>query len=64
MVIEMEKSDTYWVLLAITGIVLVFLAGFNTTPPTLLNYLSLGFLAGGVVALILAALEYGRRNRV
>ena len=60
----MEKSDSYWVPLAITGIVLIFLAGFNTTPPTLLNYLSLGFLAGGVVALILAALEFRRRSKV
>ena len=60
----MEKSDSYWVPLAITGIVLILLAGFQTSVPTWLNYLSYGFLPAGVVALILAALEYGRRNRV
>lgn len=59
-VIPMEKSDTDWVPLLIISLILLFFGGFNTTPPSLLNYLSYGFLAGGVITLILAALVFGR----
>ncbi|MHA2045083.1 MAG: hypothetical protein ACW99G_09830 [Candidatus Thorarchaeota archaeon] len=62
----MEKSDTNTVPLLIIGIILIVLAGFNTSPTgvtTWLNYLSIGFFAGGVTALILAACENPRQKK-
>jgi hypothetical protein len=58
----MKKSDTAWVLLTLAGLVLILLAGFYTGVPTLLDYLDYVFLAAGVVAFILAALKFRRRN--
>ena len=61
----MEKSENYWGLLAITGVVLILLAGINTgIPISWLGYLNYGFLIAGVITLILAALEFRRRNKV
>ncbi|MGD9395010.1 MAG: hypothetical protein PVJ05_01135 [Candidatus Thorarchaeota archaeon] len=61
----MEKSENYWVLLAIIGVVLILLAGFNTTVPIpWLGYLNYGFLFVGIVILILATLEFRKRNKV
>lgn len=62
MVVAIERSDNYWVLLAITGVVLVLLAGFNTgVPVPWLGYLNYGFLIAGVFILILAV-EFRRRR--
>ncbi len=61
-IVNQDILETKWRPLAITGVVLILLGGFNTTPPSWVNYLSFGFLAGGVVALILAADEFRRRN--
>ena len=59
----MEKSDNYWALLTITGVVLILLAGFNTgVPVPWLGYLNYGFLIAGVFVLILATHEF-RRSR-
>jgi uncharacterized membrane-anchored protein len=60
----MEKSDSGWVPLALTGLVLIILAGSYTGVPTWLDYLDYGLLAGGVITLILAAYEFQRRNKV
>jgi hypothetical protein len=61
-VVAIERSDNYWVLLAITGVVLVLLAGFNTgVPVPWLGYLNYGFLIAGVFILILAV-EFRRRR--
>lgn len=60
----MEKSDTDWVPLLLISIVLLFFAGFNTTPPSLLNYLTHAFLLSGVITLIFAAHAFLRRNKV
>ena len=62
MVVAIEISDNYWVLLAITGVVLVLLAGFNTgVSVPWLGYLNYGFLIAGVFILILAV-EFRRRR--
>ena len=63
-IIDQNIQETKWFPLAITGVVLILLSGFNTSVPSWLNYLGYGFLAGGVVALILAAYEFQRRNEV
>ena len=62
-VIPLEKSDTDWVPLLLVSIVLLLFAGFNTTPPSLLNYLTYDFLRGGVITLILAAHAILRWNK-
>ena len=60
----MEKSETDWVpFLVITGIVFLFVAGFYTGVPTWLDHLDYVFIVGGVVALILAAIELRKRNK-
>ncbi len=59
----LEKSDTGCVPLVITGLVLILLAGFDDGITTWLDYLDYGFLAGGVAALILAALEFRGLNK-
>lgn len=63
-VIAMEKSDLGWIRLATAGLFLIILAGSYTGVPTWLDYLDYGLLAGGVTALILAAYEFQRRNKV
>ncbi len=66
-IVDQDIPETKWLPLAITGVVLIVLAGFDTSPTgvtTWLNYLSFGFLAGGVIALILAAHEFQRRNKM
>jgi hypothetical protein len=60
----MEKTGNYWVVLAAIGIVLIVLAGFSSGVPTWLDYLDYYFLAGGIVALILAAIEFRNRKKV
>lgn len=62
--IALEKSDTDWVPLLVISLVLLFFAGFSTTPPSLLNYLTYAFLPGGVITLIFAAHAFLRRNEV
>jgi hypothetical protein len=62
--IEMKKSDEGWVRLATAGLVLIIFAGSYTGVPTWLDYLDYGLLAGGVTALILAAYEFRRRDKV
>ncbi|MHA2158760.1 MAG: hypothetical protein ACXABE_07655 [Candidatus Thorarchaeota archaeon] len=60
----MKKSDEGWVRLANAGLVLIIFAGFYSGVPTWLDYLDYGLLAGGVTALIFAAYEFQRRNKV
>jgi hypothetical protein len=60
----MQKTGNYWVVLASIGIVLIVLAGFSTGLPTWLDYLDYGLLTCGVIALILAAIEFRRRKKV
>jgi hypothetical protein len=60
----MQKTGNYWVALAAIGIVLIVLAGFSSGVPTWLDSLDYYFLAGGIVALILAAIEFRRREKV
>ena len=62
--VDQDIQEAKWRPLAIIGVVLILLGGFNTTVPTWLNYLSFGFFVGGVITLILAALEFRRRNKV
>jgi len=62
--VAMEKSDTDWVRFTIVGLVLIILAGFSSGVPTWWDYLDYGFLIGGVIALILAAFEFRRRNKI
>jgi hypothetical protein len=55
----MEKSENYWALLAITGVVLILSSGFTTGAPVpWLGYLNYGFLITGIIILILAVYEY------
>jgi hypothetical protein len=66
-IVNQDIPETNWLPLAITGVVLIVLAGFDISPTgmtTWLNCLSFGFLAGGVIALILAAYEFQRRIKV
>ncbi len=62
-----RNRDNSWVPLVILGLALILLAGFDEGPTgvtTWPDFLDLGFLAGGVITLILAALVFGRRNKV
>ena len=59
----MEKSENYWALLLVTGIVFVLLAGFDPSLPIpWRGYLNYGFLIVGIIVLIVA-LEIRRRNK-
>ncbi|NHI89687.1 MAG: hypothetical protein EAX87_09195 [Candidatus Thorarchaeota archaeon] len=60
----MQKTGNDWAVLAAIGIVFIVLAGFSTGVPTGLDYLDYGLLAGGVVALVFAAIEFRRRKKV
>lgn len=60
----MEKSENHWVLFAYTGITLILLAGIYTGVPTWLDYLDYGLLAGGIIFLILAAIDFRKRKKV
>lgn len=60
----MQKTGNYWAVLAAIGIVLIVLAGFYTGVPTWLDYFDYGLLTCGVIALVLAAIEFRRREKV
>ena len=64
MLVAMQKSENYWVVLAVIGIIFILLAGFYTGVPTWLDYLDYGFLAGGAISLTLAAFEFRKRKKV
>jgi hypothetical protein len=54
----MERTENYWIALAVIGIVFILLAGLYTGVPTWVDYLDYGLLACGIIALLFAAIEF------
>ncbi|MFW9805795.1 MAG: hypothetical protein ACFFFK_03625 [Candidatus Thorarchaeota archaeon] len=59
---EAKKTNTDWFQLLAIGLVLIALAGLDTSVSIWVDYLDYGFIPGGVIALILAVFEFWKQN--